>query len=132
MLCCVMCHAGPCRAVLQVLQDLVRVIRPAVPLPGWTGFKFLLRLDGKQQQKRVPAECTLATGESSRISESLQCNGICSRPSKESRFSQLILGRAHSEAACITATRNGYQLVWIGSVWGTAGMIPGPDQLCCL
>ena len=48
----------------QVLRDLITAIRPAVSHPLLNGWKlrFLLRLDGKQQQQKVPAECKQATG----------------------------------------------------------------------
>jgi hypothetical protein len=48
----------------QVLRDLVKVIRPNTrnaQLNGWQ-LKYLLRLDGVQQQQRVPAVCNLSTG----------------------------------------------------------------------
>jgi hypothetical protein len=49
---------------VQVLRDLVTVIRPSVQNSLLTGWKrrFLLRLDGVQQQVQTPAICNLATG----------------------------------------------------------------------
>lgn len=50
---------------LQVLRDLVKAIRPTVrnsQLTNWN-FRYLLRLDGVQQQQKVPAVCNLPTGE---------------------------------------------------------------------
>lgn len=52
------------RVWLQVLRDLIQAIRPdvdAMQSAKWTP-KFLLRLDGIQQQQRVPAVCDLDTG----------------------------------------------------------------------
>lgn len=49
---------------VQVLRDLVKVIRPNsrnAQLNGWQ-LKYLLRLDGVQQQQKVPAVCNLSTG----------------------------------------------------------------------
>ena len=58
-------HSGcACVCLLQVLRDLVQVIRPdvdAAQSTRWTP-RFMLRLDGIQQQTRVPAVCDLDTG----------------------------------------------------------------------
>lgn len=59
---CVVCVC--CVCFLQVLRDLVQVIRPdvdAAQSTRWTP-RFMLRLDGIQQQTRVPAVCDLDTG----------------------------------------------------------------------
>lgn len=48
----------------QVLRDLVKVIRPNVnneQVRNWN-LRFLLRLDGVQQQQRLQPVCTLPTG----------------------------------------------------------------------
>lgn len=53
-----------CVLSTQVLKDLVLAISPTVQhdsLKGWT-MKYLMRLDGVQQQQKIPAECTLPTG----------------------------------------------------------------------
>lgn len=58
-----MCLHVSCAGV-QVLRDLVKVIRPNTKnaqLTGWQ-LKYLLRLDGVQQQQKVPAVCNLSTG----------------------------------------------------------------------
>lgn len=55
-------ESGVSRAEV-VLRDLVKVIRPNTrnsQLNGWQ-LKYLLRLDGVQQQQRVPAVCNLST-----------------------------------------------------------------------
>jgi hypothetical protein len=46
-----------------VLRDFVRVVTPALNTPEvstWN-LRWLLRLDGQQQQQRVPAACSLPT-----------------------------------------------------------------------
>ncbi len=54
---------------MQVLRDLIIAINPSVTnsLLGDRVLHYLLKLDGKQQQKQTPPICTLATGEAGTI-----------------------------------------------------------------
>jgi hypothetical protein len=104
-----------------VLRDLVKVIRPGVTneqVRNWN-LRFLLRLDGVQQQQRVQPVCTLPTGTAASSHDNPLLFSTLQRQHVRRR-TVLFLQQWSSVGGTSTAT-------WVSSwpvIWATVSAVP--------